>query len=77
MNQHRSIIYSRRNKVLESENIDEDLKALVKDQIGSFVAAELTRANEDDLDKTEMIAKINEFIGQDIIADVVEIDDVL
>ncbi len=77
MNQHRSVIYTRRNNVLESENIDDEVKELIKNQISSFVSAEMTRVGEDDLDKSELIPKINEFIGQDIINDVVEIDDVL
>ena len=77
MNQHRTIIYSKRNKILESDDIDSDVMEMIKGQITSFVSAEMTRVGEDDLDKSEMITKINEFIGQDIINDVVEIDDVL
>ena len=77
MNQHRKIIYTRRNTVLESENIDTDIMELIQSQIQSFVSAEMARVWEDDLSKPEMIRKINEFIGQEIIDDVVEIDDVL
>jgi len=77
MNQHRAIIYSRRNRVLESQKVDVDIMEMIKDQISSFVSAEMTRVGEDDLNKTEMLTKINEFIGQDIINDIIEIDDVL
>lgn len=77
MNQHRSVIYKRRNNVLESENIDADILEMVAGQMRSFVSAEMLRVWEDDLDKAQMLKNINEFIGQELIDDVIEIDDVL
>ncbi len=77
MNQHRSIIYTRRNSVLESDQIHQDVLEMIQNQITSFVSAEMIRVGEDDLDKKELVSKINEFIGQELIDDIVEIDDVL
>lgn len=37
MNKHREIIYTRRNKILESENIHEDLKEMIRNQTEKLV----------------------------------------
>ncbi|MBT3727113.1 hypothetical protein HOG21_05550 [bacterium] len=40
MNKHRMIIYIRRNKILDAENIDNDIKKMVSNQIKTIVLAE-------------------------------------
>jgi preprotein translocase subunit SecA len=37
MNKHREIIYSKRNKILKSENIDEDIKNMINSQIKKII----------------------------------------
>jgi len=41
MNKHRTIVYGKRNKILNSENIDEDIQNMVTSQITNLVEAEL------------------------------------
>lgn len=43
INKHREIIYGKRNKILESENIDDDIHSMIQNQVRSFVEAEITR----------------------------------
>ena len=75
INKHRGIIYQKRNKILNSENIDEDVHALIISQITEFVLAEVTRAGED-LNKEKLIKKVNTFVGKQIIDDTIEHDDI-
>jgi preprotein translocase subunit SecA len=37
MNKHREIIYSKRNKILNSENIDADVKNMINSQIKKII----------------------------------------
>jgi preprotein translocase subunit SecA len=37
MNKHREIIYSKRNKILKSENIDTDIKNMIDSQIRKII----------------------------------------
>jgi preprotein translocase subunit SecA len=37
LNQHRLVIYGRRNKILEKGDIHEDIINIVRDQAGAFV----------------------------------------
>lgn len=71
MNKHREIIYSRRNKILDSQNIDEDVKQMISSQIERFIQALQTQ----DMEKNEFITKVNEFIWVDLINDTIEIND--
>lgn len=75
MNKHREIIYSRRNKILESQNIDEDIHEMIQTQVRKFVEAEIERMGEY-LDKKELIRLVNEFLGHPIIDDTLEQDDI-
>lgn len=43
INKHREIIYGKRNKILNSENIDEDIHEMVLSQIRKFVEGEMSR----------------------------------
>jgi preprotein translocase subunit SecA len=58
MNKHREIIYAKRNKILDSENIDLDVKKMVKNQIEKLVSALI----EKNAQKEEIIKKVNEFL---------------
>ena len=68
MNKHREIIYSRRNKILDSENIDWDLKNMVKSQIEKFVwtLSSSTKQNQD-FDLEKIAKKVNEFLWTNLV----------
>lgn len=72
MNKHREIIYGKRNKILDSENIDTDVKTMVASQIEKLVSALLLKNTS----KEDIISKINEFVWISLINDVVEINDI-
>ncbi|NUJ97954.1 preprotein translocase subunit SecA [Candidatus Gracilibacteria bacterium] len=75
INKHREIIYGKRNKILASENIDEDVQAMIQNQVSIFVESEALRAGEN-LDKKELALKINEFLGIELINESIEKDDI-
>jgi preprotein translocase subunit SecA len=76
INKHRTIIYSKRNKILDAENIDEDIKKMVFSQIKKIVLAETTKNTEEEFNKNDIIAKVNEFLGVNAIDDTIENDDI-
>lgn len=76
INAHRTIIYWRRNKILDAENIDEDIRNMVSSQIRKIVVAEASKSKEDSNNKKEIILKINEFLGMTVINDTIEQDDI-
>lgn len=63
MNKHREIIYSKRNKILDSENIDIDVKNMIKHQIEKIVSALV----EKNTSKEEIIKKVNEFLWVELL----------
>ncbi len=63
MNKHREIIYSKRNKILDSENIDLDVQNMVRSQIEKFVDS-LTSKN---ISNDEIISKVNEFLWVELL----------
>jgi len=63
MNKHREIIYAKRNKILDSENIDLDVKKMVKNQIEKLVSALI----EKNAQKEEIIKKVNEFLWIEVL----------
>lgn len=75
MNKHREVIYGRRNKILDAENIDEDIKEMIDRQVSGMVVAELARMG-DEPDKKEVIKKVNTFLGKQILDDTIEHDDI-
>jgi len=77
INAHRKIIYGKRNKILDSENIDEDVKRMVFDQIIRIVTAESNKGSENSINKKWIITKINEFLWIVVIDDTIENDDIL
>jgi preprotein translocase subunit SecA len=60
INKHRNIIYGRRNKILNSEDLHEDIKKMIESQIIQLVNAEL--AKESTKENKEVILKVNEFL---------------
>lgn len=76
INKHRSIIYSRRNKILSTENIDQDVQKMVESQIQKIVIAEFSKQDEETKDHTSIIEKVNDFLDTPAINDKIEIDDV-
>jgi hypothetical protein len=63
MNKHRSIIYSRRDKILDNQNMHEDIKEMVQNQISALVQSEFTKQSQkDNFDVKEIIKKVNEFL---------------
>ena len=75
INKHREIIYSRRNAILDSENIDEDIMDMIYNQVSKLVEAEVTRTGEE-LDRSALSKKVNEFVWINLINDTVENDDI-
>ena len=79
INKHRTIIYWKRNKILNTEEnneeIDNDIKNMINSQITKIVMAETTKG-EDKFDVKNLIKKINDFLWIEIINDTIEIDDV-
>ncbi len=77
INQHRMIIYSRRNKILNAENIDNDIKTMLVNQVKSLVLAEAGKTTlEEWMDKKAIISKVNEFLWVQAIDDTIENDDI-
>jgi len=71
INKHREIIYSKRNKILDSENIDDDIKKMIKNQIERFVwALQIKNTSKEDI-----ILKVNEFLWVSFINDLNNIED--
>ena len=77
MNKHRSIIYSRRDKILDNQNMHEDIKEMVQNQISALVQSEFTKQSQkDNFDVKEIIKKVNEFLWREALDDKIEVDDV-
>ena len=76
INAHRKIIYGKRNKILDAENIDEDVKQMVYNQLQKIVLWEANKRTENWINKKEVIVKINEFLWIIAIDDTVENDDI-
>lgn len=72
MNKHREIIYTKRNKILDSANIDDDVKDMIATQLQKIIAS----AQSQKLSSQEVIKKINDFAWIELINDTIEIDDV-
>ncbi len=77
INKHRTIIYWKRDKILEwetnTEEIENDIKNMIKSQIWKIVQAETSKA---EFQSKDLIEKINSFIWIEIIDDTIELDDV-
>lgn len=67
INKHREIIYSKRNKILKSENIDEDVKNMILSQIRKITWAILISDDYSKWNISDLVQKINEFIWDEIL----------
>lgn len=76
INKHREIIYARRNAILDSENIDENVQDMVVSQVGKIVRAEMSKSGTEEEKKKKMIVKVNEFLGVTAIDDTLENQDI-
>jgi len=75
INKHREIIYSKRNKILESENIDDDIKDMIWVQLSKVIESTLND-NVETWNREKLKNEINEFLGINLINDTIENDDI-
>jgi len=60
-------IYSKRNKILEQENIHEEVIALISSQVDSFIDSIVDEDRIEKIDESEVIVEsINNFINDKI-----------
>ena len=74
MNKHRTIVYRRRNEILENDNLHEEILKIIKSQIRKISITELNKNN--DLNIKEVIKNINKFLEVEAIDTKVEKDDI-
>ncbi|MDD2487183.1 MAG: preprotein translocase subunit SecA [Candidatus Gracilibacteria bacterium] len=70
LNSHRMVIYSRRNKILDQENVHEEIIEILDLQVESFLDSIILEENIDKLeteDKENMVGEINNFANSEII----------
>jgi preprotein translocase subunit SecA len=67
LNQHRLVIYGRRNKILEQGDIHEDIISMVRTQAEGFVDGVLYSDDKYEWDFDHLIAETNAFAGKDIL----------
>lgn len=67
LNQHRLVIYGRRNKILEQGDIHEDIVAMVRTQAEGFVDSVLYSDDKYDWDFDHLVAETNTFAGKEIL----------
>ena len=70
LNNHRMVIYSRRNKILNQENIHEEVIEMLSNQVSSFIDSKIIEDNFDrieDEDKMNIVEEINNFANFEII----------
>jgi len=67
INKHREIIYYRRNKILDSESIDLDVKNMIESQVSKLVLSSIIWDKSYYWDIEALIKKINDFLNKDII----------
>lgn len=65
MNKHREIIYTRRNKILESENIHEDILSAIRNQTSLLIDS--LHLSDDGKTTGNIREKVNEFFGKAVI----------
>ncbi len=79
INKHRDIIYSRRDMVLQAsenfEKLEETVKNMIYSRIKKLVLAEEAKQGKE-VKKENIIKKVHEFIGRDIIDDLLEKEDI-
>ncbi len=73
INKHREIIYSKRNKILEAENIDADIKEMIWVQLAKLIENTLND-NVETWDRNKLKQEINDFLWIELINDTAEND---
>ena len=76
INKHREIIYKKRDKILNSENIEDDIREMITLQITNIVNNN-TNVNENTINHKKIIKDLNDLLEKEIIDDKIEIDDVI
>ncbi len=76
INKHREVIYGKRNKILDSENIDSDIQDMIRSQLSQLILA-LYWKKGDNPEKEELIKTVNDFLDIELIEDTPEIDKIL
>lgn len=77
INKHRNIIYWRRDKILDSKDLHEDIKAMINSQISKLLNAEYAKIEwNKKTNNKDLIKKVNEFLWIEAIDDKIEIDDI-
>ncbi|MDP2103857.1 MAG: SEC-C metal-binding domain-containing protein, partial [Candidatus Gracilibacteria bacterium] len=66
LNQHRLVIYGKRNRILEKGDIHEETIATVREQAESFVEGVLFSDDKYEWDFDTLIAEVNTFAGKEI-----------
>lgn len=67
LNQHRLVIYGRRNKILEKGDIHADILDIVRDQANVLVESTFYSDDKYDWDFDHLISETNTFAGKDIL----------
>ncbi|MCK9272595.1 preprotein translocase subunit SecA [Candidatus Gracilibacteria bacterium] len=70
LNNHRMVIYSKRNKILEQDNVHEEVIEMFENQINGFIESVILDDNYDKLEDEEInkiISEINNFANFEII----------
>lgn len=75
INKHREIIYAKRDKILDSGNIDDDVKEMITSQLNMLVESSLTDKAEE-WDRQKLKNDINEFLWIKLIDDTIENNDI-
>ncbi len=75
INKHREIIYTKRNKILDAKNIDEDVKEMILSQVKWVVLSEI--AKNKDSNNSQLIEKVNNFLEVEAIDTKIEINEIM
>lgn len=75
INKHREIIYKKRNKILNAENIEDDIKEMIVFQISKIVNNNINISNQQ-INRKKLIEDVNDFLWIEAIDDKIEFDDV-
>lgn len=67
INKHREIIYTRRNKILNSENIDADIQKMIREELSIVINSNLKWDKASEWDIQALVNSVNHFIWEDII----------
>lgn len=79
INKHRQVIYTRRDKILDSENIHEDVLEMLNNQVSALVQSEVAKLKHESgetFDAVKLIKKVNTFLGVEAIDTKAEFDDI-